>query len=92
MRIALRGMTVPEELLQLPKLRLPASPTSANGQAPAERGLVGHPGVRVAVAVALAELVIEVGPTIVVLAASLELSGESPPTTCVHPLPRTIAY
>ena len=76
MRMALRGMTVPEELLRLPKLRLSASRAPADGQAAAERGLMGHPGVLVAVAVALAELVIQVGPTIVVLAASVELSGE----------------
>jgi hypothetical protein len=75
-RIALQGMTAPEELVRLRELRLPASPASTNGQAAAERGLVGHPAVLVAVAVALADLIIEVGPTIVVLAASVELSGE----------------
>jgi hypothetical protein len=58
MRIALRGMTVPEELLRLRKLRLSASPAPANGQTPAERGLVGHPAL-VVVAIALADLIIE---------------------------------
>lgn len=76
MRIALRGMTVPEDLVRLRELRLPESPASTNGQAAAERGLVGHPGALVLVAIALADLIIEVGPTIVVLAASVELSGE----------------
>ncbi|TKD05180.1 hypothetical protein E8A74_21820 [Polyangium fumosum] len=75
MRIALRGMTVPEELLGLRKLRLSASPAPANGQTTAERGLVGNPGLLVVVAVALADLVIEVGPgVLIVCAASLELS------------------
>ncbi|MDI1447606.1 hypothetical protein [Polyangium sp. 6x1] len=73
MRIALRGMTVPEELLGLPKLRLSASPAPANGQTPAERGLVGHPAVLVAVAVALADLIIEAAPIVVVIAASVEI-------------------
>ncbi|WP_282417109.1 hypothetical protein [Polyangium sp. 15x6] len=74
MRIALRGMTVPEELLGLRKLRLSASPAPANGQAADERGLVGHPAL-VAVAIALADLVIEVGPAVIIVcAASLELS------------------
>ncbi len=76
MRIALRGMTVPDQLVRLSKLRLSEAPAPANGQAAAERGLVGHPGALVIVAIALADLIIEVGPTIVVLAASLELSGE----------------
>ncbi|MDC3960029.1 hypothetical protein [Polyangium jinanense] len=74
MRIALRGMTVPEELVRLRELRLPASPASTNGQAAAERGLVGHPGVLVAVGIALADLVIEAGPAIIiVIAASVEI-------------------
>ncbi|MDI1429212.1 hypothetical protein [Polyangium sorediatum] len=72
-RIALRGMTVPEELLGLRKLRLSASPAPANGQTLAERGLVGHPGVLVAVAVALADLIIEAAPIVVVIAASVEI-------------------
>ncbi|HVK64995.1 MAG TPA: hypothetical protein VM694_10990 [Polyangium sp.] len=76
MRMALRAMTVPEELVRLRELRLPEAPAAANEQAAHERGLVGHPGVLVAVAVVLAELVIEVGPTLVVLAASVELSGD----------------
>ncbi|MDC0746961.1 hypothetical protein [Polyangium mundeleinium] len=76
MRMALRGMTVPEELLGLRKLRLSASPAPANGQTAAERGLVGNPGVLVAVAIALADLVIEVGPVIVVMAASVEISKD----------------
>ncbi|MDC3954904.1 hypothetical protein [Polyangium jinanense] len=75
MRIALRAMTVPEDLLRLRKLRLPASPAPANGQTPAEGGLVGHPGVLVVVAVALADLIIEVGPAVIIVcAASLEVS------------------
>ncbi|MDC0748963.1 hypothetical protein [Polyangium mundeleinium] len=75
MRIALRGMTVPEELLRLRKLRLSESPAPANGQTPAERGLVGNPAVLVAVAIALADLIIEVGPAVIIVcAASLELS------------------
>ncbi|MDC3954902.1 hypothetical protein [Polyangium jinanense] len=72
-RIALRGMTVPEDLLRLRKLRLSASPAPANGQTPAERGLAGHPAVLVVVAVALADLVIEVGPILIVVAASVEI-------------------
>ena len=87
MRIALRGMTVPEELLRLRELRLPESPASKNGQGQDERGLVGHPGALVAVAVALAELIIEVGPTVVVLAASLELGGEIAETARRWPKP-----
>ncbi|MDC3955851.1 hypothetical protein [Polyangium jinanense] len=75
MRIALRAMTVPEDLLRLRKLRLSESHAPANGQTAAERGLVGHPGVLVVVAVALADLVIEVGPAVIIVcAASLELS------------------
>ncbi|MDI1451655.1 hypothetical protein [Polyangium sp. 6x1] len=62
-RIALRGMTLPEELLGLRKLRLSESPAPANGQTPAERGLAGHPGVLVVVAVALADLIIEATPS-----------------------------
>jgi len=72
-RIALRGMTVPEELLRLRKLRLSESPASTNGQAAAERGLVGNPAVIVAVAIALADLVIEAAPIVVVIAASVEI-------------------
>ncbi|MDC3984080.1 hypothetical protein [Polyangium jinanense] len=75
-RLALRAMTVPEDLLRLRKLRLSESPAPANGQAAGERGLVGHPGVLVAVAIALADLVIEVGPVIIVMAAELELSKD----------------
>ncbi|MDI1443717.1 hypothetical protein QHF85_06715 [Polyangium sp. 6x1] len=73
MRLALRAMTVPEDLLRLRKLRLSESPAPANGQTPAERGLVGNPAVLVAVAIALADLIIEAGPVIVVIAASVEL-------------------
>jgi len=76
MRRALRAMTVPDQLVQVEKLRLPESPAPANGQTPAERELPGHPAVLVAVAVALADLIIEVGPTIIVLAAAVEMSGE----------------
>jgi len=76
MRIALRGMTVPEGLVRLRELRLPESPETTNGQTAAERGLVGHPAALVAVAVALAELVIEVGPTVIAIAAAVEISGE----------------
>ncbi|MDI3289505.1 hypothetical protein [Polyangium sp. 15x6] len=72
-RVALRGMTVPEELLGLRKLRLSESTAPENGQTPAERGLVGHPAL-VAVAIALADLIIEAGPIITVCAASLEIS------------------
>jgi len=72
-RIALRGMTVPEELLGLRKLRLSESPAPANGQTSAERGLVGHPGALVIVAIALADLVIEAAPIVVVIAASVEI-------------------
>ncbi|MDI3291117.1 hypothetical protein [Polyangium sp. 15x6] len=72
MRIALRGMTVPEELLRLRKLRLSASPAPANGQTAAERGLVGHPSL-VVVAIALADLIIEAAPIVVVIAASVEI-------------------
>ncbi|HVK65750.1 MAG TPA: hypothetical protein VM694_14810 [Polyangium sp.] len=90
MRIALRGMTIPEELLRLRKLRLSASPAPANGQTTAERGLVGHPAL-VAVAIALADLIIEAAPIVVVIAASVELSKaeiaktvrrKKEPTTC----------
>ncbi|HVK65445.1 MAG TPA: hypothetical protein VM694_13270 [Polyangium sp.] len=84
MRIALRGMTVPEELLGLRKLRLSASP--ANGQSTAERGLVGHPAL-VAVAIALADLVIEVGPIVVVIAASVEI-GKSEIAEAIQKRPR----
>ncbi|HVK66189.1 MAG TPA: hypothetical protein VM694_17015 [Polyangium sp.] len=73
MRIALRGMTVPEELVRLRELRLPASPASTHGQTAAERGLVGHPGALVIVAVALADLIIEAAPIVVVIAASVEI-------------------
>ncbi|MDI1445660.1 hypothetical protein [Polyangium sp. 6x1] len=72
-RIALRGMTVSEELLRVRKLRLSESSAPANGETPAERGLVGHPGVLVAVALALADLIIEAGPIVIVIAASVEL-------------------
>ena len=75
MRIALRAMTVPEELVRLRELRLPDASASTNGQALDERGLVGHPALLV-VWVALAEVVIEVGPTVVALAAAVEVSGE----------------
>ncbi|MDI1482495.1 hypothetical protein [Polyangium sp. y55x31] len=67
MRIALRGMTVPEELLRLRKLRL-----SESTAPPAERGLVGHPAL-VVVAIALADLIIEAAPIVVVIAASVEI-------------------
>ncbi|TKC98527.1 hypothetical protein [Polyangium fumosum] len=60
-RIALRGMTVPEELLRLRKLRLSESSAPGDGPPTAERGLVGNPGVLVAVAIALADLIIEAG-------------------------------
>ena len=73
MRIALRGMTVPEELVRLRELRLPASPASTHGQTTAERWLVGHPGALVIVAVALADLIIEAAPIVVVIAASVEI-------------------
>ena len=86
-RIALRGMTVPEELLGLRKLRLSESPTPANGQMPAERGLVGNPGVLVAVAITLADLIIEAGPVIVVIAASLEL-GKADIAEAIRKRPR----
>ncbi|MDC0741757.1 hypothetical protein [Polyangium mundeleinium] len=72
-RIALRGMTLPEELVRLRGLRLPESPASTHGQTAAERGLVGNPGVLVAVAIALADLIIEAGPIVVVVAASVEI-------------------
>ncbi|TKC98531.1 hypothetical protein [Polyangium fumosum] len=75
MRIALRGMTVPEELLRLRKLRLSEASAPANGQTTAERGLVGNAAALVLVVVALADLAIEVGPyVIVVVAASLEIA------------------
>ncbi|MDC0749052.1 hypothetical protein [Polyangium mundeleinium] len=73
MRIALRSMTIPEELLRLRKLRLSASPAPANVQRPAERGLVGNPAVLVAVAITLADLIIEAAPVVIVVAASVEL-------------------
>ncbi|TKD09905.1 hypothetical protein [Polyangium fumosum] len=73
MRIALRNMTVPEQLLRLSKVRVSASPAPANGQAAAERALVGNPGVLVAVAVVLADLIIEAAPIVIVIAASVEL-------------------
>ncbi|HVK69415.1 MAG TPA: hypothetical protein VM694_33390 [Polyangium sp.] len=72
MRIALRGMTVPEELLGLRKLRLSESPAPANGQTTAERGLVGNPAL-VLVAITLADLIIEAAPIVVVIAASVEI-------------------
>ncbi|MDI1433942.1 hypothetical protein [Polyangium sorediatum] len=75
-RIALHVMTIPEDLFRLRKLRLSESPAPANGQTPAERGLVGNPGVLVAVAIALADLIIEAGPVVIVIAASLELSKD----------------
>ncbi|TKD09907.1 hypothetical protein E8A74_09855 [Polyangium fumosum] len=73
MRIALRNMTVPEQLLRLSKVRVSASPAPANGQAAAERALVGNPGLLVAVAITLADLIIEAGPVVIVIAASVEL-------------------
>ena len=73
MRIALRGMTVPEQLLRLSKLRLSESPAPTNGQTAAERGLVGNPAVLVAVVVTLADLIIEAAPIVIVIAASVEL-------------------
>ncbi len=88
MRIALRGMTVPEELLTVPKLRLSESSAPANGQEAAERGLVGHPGALVLVAIALAELVIEVGPTVVAIAAAVEISGEIAEAAKKRPKPK----
>ncbi|MDI1483932.1 hypothetical protein [Polyangium sp. y55x31] len=66
-RLALRAMTVPEDLLRLRKLRLSASPAPS-----AERGLVGHPAL-VVVAIALADLIIEAAPIVVVIAASVEI-------------------
>ncbi|MDC0742101.1 hypothetical protein [Polyangium mundeleinium] len=72
MRLALRGMTIPEDLLRMRKLRLSASPAPANGQTPAERGLVGNPAL-VVVAIALADLIIEAAPIVVVIAASVEI-------------------
>ena len=68
-RSALRDMTVPAWMLRV----RPAKPTA---QAPGERGLVGNPGLLVVVGIALAELVIEAGPIVIVCAASLEISGE----------------
>ncbi|MDC0748864.1 hypothetical protein [Polyangium mundeleinium] len=76
MRIALRGMTVPEELLRLRMLRLSESPAPANGQTAAERALVGNPGVLVVAAISLADLIIEAGGVTIVIAASLELSKD----------------
>ncbi|MRG95773.1 hypothetical protein [Polyangium spumosum] len=76
MRIALRSMTVPEELLRVRALRVPEPAAKTNGQAPDEPGLVGHPAVAVIVAVALADVFIEVGTTVIVLAAAVEMSGE----------------
>ncbi|MRG93668.1 hypothetical protein [Polyangium spumosum] len=76
LRIALRGMTVTDELLRLRELRVPESAAPANGQAPDERRLVGNPAVAVAVVVVLADLFIEVGTTVVVLAAAVEMTGE----------------
>ena len=76
MRIALRNMTVPEELLGLRERRLSEAPASANGQAADERGLVGNAGLLVAVLVVLAEIVVEVGPTAVAIVAAVEISGE----------------
>lgn len=75
-RLAFRAMTVPEYLLRVEKFRLPAPPTPASGQVEAERELVGHAGALVAVAVALAELVIQVGPTVIAIAAAVEVTGE----------------
>ncbi|MDI1477373.1 hypothetical protein [Polyangium sp. y55x31] len=75
-RIALRGMTVPEDLLRVRKVRLSESPAPGDDPTPAERGLVGNPAVIVAVAVALADLIIEAGPIVVVMAASLEVSKD----------------
>jgi len=75
-RQALRAMTVPEDLLRLRRLRLPASPAPANEQTPAERGLVGNPGLLVAVVVVLADLIIEAAPVAVAIAASVEITGE----------------
>ncbi|MDI3282656.1 hypothetical protein [Polyangium sp. 15x6] len=86
-RIALRGMTVPEDLLRVRKLRLSASPAPANGQTAAERGLVGHPGALVVVAVALADLVIEAGPILIVMAASLEVSKDAAEMARKRPKP-----
>ncbi|MRG95775.1 hypothetical protein [Polyangium spumosum] len=76
MRIALRGMTVPEELLRVRELRLPESAAKTNGQGPDEPGLVGHPAVAVVVVVALADVIIDVGTTVLVLAAAVEMTGE----------------
>ena len=75
MRIALRGMTVPEHLLRVEKLRLPPSPASTNEQTPAEREVVGHPAL-VVVAIALGELAIEAGPYAIAILAAVEISGE----------------
>ncbi|MRG95658.1 hypothetical protein [Polyangium spumosum] len=74
MRIALRGMTVPEDLLG--KLRVSTSPAAANGQTAAERGLVGNAAALVLVVVALAELVIDAAPVAVAIAAAVEVTGE----------------
>ncbi|MRG94198.1 hypothetical protein [Polyangium spumosum] len=74
MRIALRGMTVSEDLLG--KLRVSASPTPANGQTAAERALVGNAAAFVLVVVALAEIVIEAAPVAVAIAAAVEATGE----------------
>ncbi|MRG93879.1 hypothetical protein [Polyangium spumosum] len=74
MRIALRGMTVSEELLG--KLRVSASPAPANGQTAAERALVGNAAAFVLVVVALAEIVIDAAPVAVAIAAAVEATGE----------------
>ena len=76
MRIALRSMTVPEELVGLRERRLSEAAAPANGQTGDERGLVGNAGLLVAVFVVLAEVIIEVGPTVVVLAAAVEIGKD----------------
>ncbi|MRG91164.1 hypothetical protein [Polyangium spumosum] len=76
MRIALRGMTVPEELLRLRTLRVSETSAPANGQTAAEGGLVGHPGALVAVVIVLAELVIEAAPVAIAITAAVEVTGE----------------
>ncbi|MRG92992.1 hypothetical protein [Polyangium spumosum] len=76
MRIALRSMTVPDELLRVRALRVAEPAAKTNGQGPDEPGLVGHPAVAVVVVVALADVIIEVGTTVLVLAAAVEMTGE----------------
>ncbi|WP_342763989.1 hypothetical protein [Polyangium sorediatum] len=77
-RIALRGMTVPEDLLRLRKLRLSESPAPANGQTMPERGLVGEVVIVTVttVTIVFVDILIEAGVATMVFAVTMEIAKD----------------